>query len=215
MVFLINKCIGVGCSMKTIGAEDRKKIEEGLRQKYVRVAITPEGRFQYPTGEAGLKGQGYDPAILENLPQDVLASYCGVGNPFILGAVKKGESVLDIGCGAGVDTLIAATMVGAKGKAVGIDFIPEMLGRARENLREAALNNVSFQEASAEEIRFPEASFDVVISNGVFNLIPDKLKALKEVLRVLKPSGQFMIADQVLTIEPSDDTQSQIENWAR
>jgi SAM-dependent methyltransferase len=215
LLFLINKSIGVGCNMKTIGAEDRKRIEEGLRQKYVRVAITPEGSFQYPTGEAGLTGQNYDLEVLRKLPKDVLASYCGVGNTFILGAVKEGESVLDIGCGAGVDTLIAATMVGPKGRVVGIDFMPEMLGRAQENLRKAALDNVSFQEASAEEIPFPETSFDVVISNGVFNLIPDKLKALTEVLRVLKPFGRFMIADQVLTIEPSDDTQSQIENWAR
>jgi arsenite methyltransferase len=201
--------------METIGAEDRKKIEEGLRKKYARVAITPEGNFQYPTGEAGLKGQKYDPGVLKNLPQDVLAFYCGVGNPFTLGALKEGESVLDVGCGAGVDTLIAATMVGPKGRVVGIDFMPEMLGRAAENLRKTALGNVSFQEASAEDIPFSEESFDVAISNGVFNLIPDKFKALKEVLRVLKPFGRFMIADQVLIAEPSGNTQSQIGNWAR
>ena len=139
-----------------------------------------------------------------------------MGNPFTLGTVKEGESVLDVGCGAGVDTLIAGVKVGPKGRVIGIDFMPEMLGRARENLRKVALNNVSFQGASAEEMPFPEASFDVVISNGVFNLILDKLKAFKEVLRVLKPFGRFMIADQVLTVEPTDDnTQSRIESWAR
>jgi SAM-dependent methyltransferase len=194
--------------------EDRIKIEKGLRKKYARVAITPEGGFQYPTGEAGLKGQDYDPEVLKKLPQDVLASYCGVGNPFSLGPVNEGESVLDVGCGAGVDTLIAATTVGPKGWVVGIDIIPEMFRRAEKNLNKTTLANVTFQEASGEEIPFPEAGFDVVISNGVFNLIPDKLKALKEVFRVLKPSGRLMIADQILTIEPSDDIESQINNWA-
>lgn len=200
--------------MKTIGIEGRKKIEEGLRKKYIQVAITPEGNFRYPTGVAGLKGQKYDSKILKNLPQDILASYCGVGNPFNLGAINKGETVLDIGCGAGVDTLIAAMMVGSKGSAVGIDIIPEMLRRATENLRKTALANITFQEASAENLPFAEASFNVVISNGVFNLILDKLKALKEVFRVLKPSGRLMIADQILTTEPSDDIETRIDNWA-
>jgi SAM-dependent methyltransferase len=194
--------------------EDRKKIEKGLRKKYTQVAISPEGSFQYPTGEDGLTGQNYDPEVLKNLPKDVLASYCGVGNPFSLGVVNKGDSVLDVGCGAGVDTLIAATTVGPKGWVVGIDIIPEMLRRAEENLNKTILANVTFQEASGEEIPFPEAGFDVVISNGVFNLIPDKLKALKEVFRVLKPSGRLMIADQILTIEPSDDIDSRIDNWS-
>ena len=201
--------------MISITAEDKERIEEGIRQKYTNVAISPEGNFQYPTGEAGLKGQKYNPEILERLPKDILASYCGVGNPFSLGTINAGEAALDIGCGAGVDTLIAAIMVGERGKVVGIDLIPEMLERARENLQKISLNNVSFQEASAEDLPFPDASFDVVISNGVFNLIPDKGKALKEVLRVLKPSGRLMIADQVLTVKPPEDTRSMVENWAR
>jgi arsenite methyltransferase len=201
--------------MKNITAEDKNKIEEGIRQKYKKVAISPEGSFQYPTGKVGLKGQNYNPEILEKLPNDILASYCGVGNPFSLGTINAGEAALDIGCGAGVDTLIAATMVGEKGRVVGIDLIPEMLERAKENLQKISLNNVTFQKASAEDLPFPDASFDVVISNGVFNLIPDKGKALKEVLRVLKPFGRFMIADQVLTGKPPEDTRSMVENWAR
>jgi len=200
--------------MKSLTAEDVEKIEEGIRQKYTKVAISPEGNFRYPTGEAGLKGQNYNPETLKELPGDILASYCGVGNPFSLGTIREGDTVLDIGCGAGVDTLIATTMVGQKGRVVGIDLIPEMLERARENLRKTSPNNVSFQEVSAEGLPFPDASFDVVISNGVFNLIPDKVKALKEVLRVLRPLGRFMIADQVLTIKPPENTESMVENWA-
>ena len=201
--------------MQPIDSEGRKRIEEGLRQKYIHVAVSPEGSFKYPTGEAGLEGQGYDPEILGNLPRDVLASYCGVGNPFSPGPVSEGESVLDIGSGAGVDAIIAGMMVGPKGAVAGIDLIPEMLARAEENLHKTALDNVTFQEASAEALPFSEASFDVVISNGVFNLVPDKLKALKEVFRVLKPFGRLMIADQVLTTDPSDDIESRINNWAR
>ncbi len=201
--------------MKGLTTEDLEKIGEGIRQKYTKVAISPEGNFQYPTGEAGLKGQNYNPEILKKLPGDILASYCGVGNPFSLGTIDEGDTVLDIGCGAGVDTLITASMVGPTGRVVGIDLISEMLEHARENLRKTSLNNVSFQQVSAEDIPFPDASFDVVISNGVFNLIPDKVKALKEVLRVLRPLGRFMIADQVLTVKPPEDTRSMVENWAR
>jgi arsenite methyltransferase len=201
--------------MKTILCdEDKKKIEKGLRKKYTQVAISTEGSFRYPTGEDGLKGQNYNHEILEKLPQDVLSFYCGVGNPFSLGVVNEGESVLDIGCGAGVDTLIAAMMVGEKGWVVGIDIIPEMLRQAEENLNKTTLANVTFQEASGEELPFPEASFHAVSSNGVFNLIPDKLKTLKEVFRVLKPSGRLIIADQILTTEPSDDIESRIDIWS-
>lgn len=200
--------------MNLLSIEDRNKIDEGLRKKYAQVALTPEGSFRYPTGIDGLKEQNYGSEILKNLPPEVLASYCGVGNPFRLGTISDGESVLDIGCGAGVDTLIAAMMVGKKGRVIGIDIIPEMLRRARENLNKTSLGNVTFQEASGEDIPLPDNSIDVVISNGVFNLIPDKPKALKEVFRVLKPSGRFMIADQILTTAPSDDTESRVKNWA-
>jgi SAM-dependent methyltransferase len=200
--------------LKAISDEDRKKIESGLRDKYVRVAVTPENNFQYPTGKAGLEGQHYDLNLLKNLPDHILASYCGVGNPFTLGPITEGQSVLDVGCGAGVDTLIAAMMVGPRGKAAGIDVIPEMLERARDNLRQTDLDNVTFHHVSVEDIPFPEGSFDVVISNGVFNLIPDKDKALREVFRVLKPSGRLQLADQILTIEPTEDMTSRIDNWA-
>jgi arsenite methyltransferase len=204
----------MGCVMKLLNREDRKKIEAALRQKYSQVAIDPEGSFRYPTGEAGLKELHYDPEVLRKLPHPVLASFCGVGNPFPVAEVEAGESVLDIGCGAGVDTLIAATLAGEEGRAVGIDMVPEMLERAEENLRKMDLHNVTFREASAEEIPFPDASFDLVISNGVFNLTPDKIKALGEVLRVLKPLGRFVIADQELAIEPDGDMESRVRNWA-
>ena len=199
--------------MRNIGMEDRKRIKEALQKKYYKVALTPEGNFQYPVGENGLKKLRYDPEVLNGLSKEILKSYCGVGNPFSLGQVNRGETMLDVGCGAGVDSMIAGTLVGNYGKAIGIDIVSEMLRRAQENLRIAELNNVAFCEASGEELPCLEASFDFIISNGAFNLIPDKLKALKESFRVLKPFGRLMIADQVLIAQQGVDI-SGIDNWA-
>jgi len=194
--------------------EDRKRIKEGISGKYRKVALSPEGNFEYPTGRDGLERLRYDFEILKGLPEEVLAYYCGVGNPFSLGPIRNGETVLDVGCGAGVDTLVAAIMAGPDARVVGIDLTAEMLERARENSRKSTLDNVTFQEGSAEELPFPEASFDVVVSNGVFNLVPDKPRALKEVFRVLNPNGRFMIADQVLASATPADTRSMVDNWA-
>ncbi len=195
--------------------ENRKRIREGITEKYRKVAVSPEGSFRYPTGKEGLEGLDYDPDTLRMLPEEVQASYCGVGNPFRLGPIRKGESVLDVGCGAGVDTLVAAAMVGPEGKVVGIDITSEMLQRAKANLRATVFQNVRHEEASAEELPFPDETFDVVISNGAFNLVPDKPKALREVFRVLKPGGRLMMADQVLTGEVPSGTESMIQSWSR
>ncbi len=202
--------------MKTeFNSDERKRIQENIQEKCKGVAISPEGKFSYPTGRAGLKGQKYDPEILNALPEDVLVSYCGVGNPFSLGPINKGEAVLDIGCGAGLDTLVAAIMVGPEGGVVGLDLIPEMLNRARINLEKTSLKNVTLQEGSAEQLPFPDGTFDVIISNGVFNLIPDKEEALREVFRVLKSSGRFLLADQILIGEISAENESMVANWSR
>ena len=195
--------------------EDRGRIEESIRQKFIKVASTAEGQFQYPTGRAGIEALTYDMEKVQKLPDEAITSYCGVGNPFTLGPIQKGEAVLDVGCGAGVDTLIAAGMVGSEGKVVGIDMIPAMLKRAKENLQRTDFKNVTFMEASAEKLPFPNEDFDVVISNGVFNLIPGKVKALSEVYRVLKPGGRMMIADQILTGELPEDTKARVESWFR
>ena len=196
-------------------SRDKQRIDASIRDKYIRVAAGPEGLFHYPTGRAGLEALNYDPDIIRDLPEPVIASYCGVGNPFSLGPIQPGETVLDIGCGAGVDAIIAAKMVGPSGRVTGIDLVPEMLARARENARLARVANVTFQESSGEQLPFPANSFDVVISNGVFNLVVDKAKALGEVFRVLKPGGRFLLADQMLAGELSQETKARVENWAR
>ena len=196
-----------------ITQDDLKKIEAGIRNKYIKVADNPEGLFEYPTGRSGLEAQKYDPELVNALPQAVISSYCGVGNPFSLGPINKGDAVLDIGCGAGVDTILAAMMVGPTGKAVGIDIVPEMLERAKSNQDMTDFKNVTFKRASGEDLPLTDAEFDVVISNGVINLIPDKDAFLKEVMRVLKPGGRLMLADQVTIGSVQKDIKARLANW--
>ncbi len=196
-----------------ITQDDLKKIEEGIRDKYSKVAENPEGLFAYPTGRPGLEALKYDPKLVNALPQEVVSSYCGVGNPFSLGKINKGDVILDIGCGAGVDTIVAAMMTGPTGRVVGIDIVSEMVQRAKSNLGMTDEKNINFIETSGEDLPFEDAEFDVVISNGVINLIPDKEALLEEVMRVLKPGGCLMVADQVAIGDVSKDLKARIANW--
>jgi SAM-dependent methyltransferase len=195
--------------------KDKTKIQKGIQKKYKKVSRSPEGLFKYPIGMAGLKALNYDSALIDGLSETVKATYCGVGNPFIMGPLNRGESILDIGCGAGVDTILAAEMTGPSGSVVGIDVISEMLERAKNNVSTTVLENISFQQASAEKLPFDNQHFDVVISNGVFNLVPFKIKALTEVYRVLKPAGRLMIADNVLIGDLPGDKKQIIKSWSQ
>jgi SAM-dependent methyltransferase len=193
--------------------DDINKIEAGIRNKFIKVADSPEGLFKYPTGRSGIEAQKYDPELVGVLPEEVISSYCGVGNPFSLGPINKGDVILDIGCGTGVDTILAAMMAGPTGKAVGIDIVPEMLQRARSNVALTGLKNASFESTSGGILPFSDNEFDVVISNGVINLIPDKAALLKEVSRVLKPGGRLMLADQVAISSVQKDMKTRLANW--
>jgi SAM-dependent methyltransferase len=196
-------------------SKDKNKILKSIRKKYKKVSKSPDGLFKYPTGRAGLEALQYDNELILKLPEFVAASFCGVGNPFSLGLINEGETILDIGCGAGFDTMIAAMLTGHSGKVVGIDMISEMLERAKENLSFTDLKNVTFHEASAENLPFPNGEFEVVISNGVLNLVPEKPKALAEVFRVLKPEGRLMIADQILTGELPKEKKQILKSWSQ
>ncbi len=180
---------------------DEKKIQDAVREKYAQVSGSAAGKFNYPTGRDGAIQQGYDSAIIQSMPDELIESFCGVGNPFKLGAIKPREVILDVGCGAGFDIYCLSKMVGLKGKAFGIDMTPEMVERARKNLVVAGVANAIVQIASSESIPFADNFFDVVTSNGVLNLSPDKEKSFCEIYRVLKPGGRLQFADMVLKEE--------------
>jgi 2-polyprenyl-3-methyl-5-hydroxy-6-metoxy-1,4-benzoquinol methylase len=196
-----------------ITEEDLKKILAGIREKYIKVAKSPEGQFKYLTGKKGLEALQYDKPLINKLPDAVTSSYCGVGNPFSLGKINTGEQVLDIGCGAGVDTILASMMTGPTGNVVGVDIVPEMLQQAETNLGMTDLKSVTFKKASGEKLPFPGDTFEVVISNGVINLIPDKENVLTEIFRVLKPGGRLMLADQVASGSVQKDIKTRLAVW--
>jgi ubiquinone/menaquinone biosynthesis C-methylase UbiE len=141
-------------------------------------------------------------------------SFAGVANPFALGLLGVGEDVLDVGCGAGMDTLIAAQMVGRSGSVTGVDMTPEMVAKARRSTAEIGLDTVTIVEGSAEHLPFPDASFDVVISNGVIDLIPDKDAVFSEIVRVLRPGGRIQLADVTIQNPVSEEGKRNIDLWA-
>ena len=176
-------------------------VRSSICEKYRKVAISPVGYFTYPTGESSALGLGYPAQIVGTLPADVRARFVGVGNPFALGAVRPGDAVLDLGCGAGFDAFVAALAVGPTGRVVGVDISPEMLAVAERGRAQAGVSTVEFRQADVEALPFPDAMFNVALSNGVLNLIPDKPAALREVFRVLKPGGRLQACDMGLVGE--------------
>jgi SAM-dependent methyltransferase len=196
-------------------AKDKKWIQKTIRKTYSKAAKNPDGMFRYPTGHEGLQTLKYDPELLKALPAEVAASYCGVGNPFTLGSINEGDVVLDVGSGAGVDTLFSAMMTGSSGKVVGLDLTPAMLERAKKNLSKTDLKIVRFEEGSVENLPFADEEFDVVTSNGALNLVPDKARAFGEIYRVLKPGGRLMVADEILIGELPKEKDKIIKSWAQ
>ena len=173
-------------------------IQDALLKRFLLAAVSPKGLFDYPTGRDGLRALSYPDEFINSLSERVAECYCGVGNPFAPGLPASGAHVLDVGCGAGVDTLLAARCVGFKGRVDGLELSPDMLGRARENVRHAGLDTVHLRQGGAESLPYADASFDCIISNGVYNLVQDKPRALAEAFRVLKPGGRLQVADQIL-----------------
>ena len=197
-----------------IDPSDKEKITNSVLEKYAKVSVSLEGAFKFPAGgSAALRMLEYEETILNLVPESVQAAYCGAGNPFSLDKIGFGMAVMaviDIGSGAGVDTLIAALIAGPGGRAVGIDITLEMVERANKNLHQMKLSNVPFHHASAEKFDFLPESFDVAISNGALNLVVNKEKGLAEIYRVLKPGGRLMVADQILVGEPPQSLKGRV-----
>lgn len=197
----------------SISSEQRRRIERGIRDKYARVAADPDGQFAYPTGREGLDRLHYDQTLTARLSDEAASFYCGVGNPFALGNIHPGARILDVGCGAGVDTILAGFLAGPRGASVGVDIVPEMVARAEKSRALAGLGNVLFQNASGEALPFAGRSFEVVISNGAINLMPDKEAVLSEIERVLKPGGRLLLADQIAVGDMAKDLEARLANW--
>ena len=187
-------------------------LKSEIKKTYSSVSEEPGRDFIFPTGRAWAEDLGY-PAELANVPESAVESFAGVANPWTMGRLAPGERVLDLGSGAGTDSLVAAQMVGAGGRVTGIDMTPEMLAKARNAAATMGVGNVEFVEGEAERLPFPDASFDVVISNGVIDLIPDKDAVFAELYRVLVPGGRMQIADVTIQNPVSEEGRRKIDLW--
>jgi SAM-dependent methyltransferase len=188
-------------------------LRAAIRKEYACVAQKPDQGFHFHTGGAAAVRLGYQPLQLAGVPPANLASFAGTGNPFLAGAIHPGETVVDIGSGAGMDALIAARLVGPAGRVLGVDMTPEMLAKARHGAVAMGLPNVEFRDGYAEALPLPDASVDVVISNGVLNLTVDKTATLREWLRVLKPGGRLQVGDILVERELPPDALADIALW--
>jgi SAM-dependent methyltransferase len=191
---------------------DVELLKSEIRNTYASVSDEPEREFIFPTGRAWAEDLGY-PQELANVPDAAVESFAGVANPWQLGRLAPGERVLDLGSGAGTDSLVAAQMVGAQGSVTGIDMTPQMRAKARAAAAEMGATNVEFVDGEAEQLPFPDDSFDVVISNGVIDLIPDKDAVFAELFRVLTPGGRMQIADVTIQNPISAEGRRNIDLW--
>jgi arsenite methyltransferase len=193
---------------------DTQVLRSEVSKVYSRVANDPNGDFHFHRGPAyAAQSLGYDPLELAALPAECTASFAGIANPHAIAPIVPGETVLDIGCGAGTDLLLAARRVGPGGRAIGVDMTEAMRDRARVSAAAAGLTNVEVHEADATALPLPDVSVDVVISNGVLNLVPEKEKAFIEIRRVLRPGGRLQLGDIVLDAELGEDVRRNIDLW--
>lgn len=192
----------------------KEQIVGAVRRMYRDVATAPDTRFHFPTGPEACRFVGYPDDWLAGLPEAALESFAGVGFPFRAGAIRRGDHVLDLGAGSGTDSLIAARLAGPRGRVYALDLTPEMSCKLRRNAEALGAGNVVAIEGSAEALPLPDASVDVVTSNGVLNLVPDKRAAVAELHRVLRPGGRVQIADVVIARVVSKASRSNPELWA-
>jgi SAM-dependent methyltransferase len=187
-------------------------LKQEIKKTYASLSAEPEKDFVFPTGRAWAEDLDYPPE-LANVPETAAESFAGVANPFSLGRLEPGERVADLGSGAGTDSLVAAQMVAPNGRVTGIDFTPEMLAKARRAAEELGLGNVEFVEGEIERLPFEDESIDVVISNGVIDLLPDKDTVFSEIFRVLRSGGRMQIADVTIQNPVSEEARRNIDLW--
>ena len=192
---------------------DVVRLRAEIKLKYREVATEPVKGFHFHVGRPLAQMLDYPMSVVDALPDPVVESFAGVNNPFSVGELKPGEFVLDIGSGAGFDSILAAQMVGPEGHVIGVDMTAEMRAKATSNAALMGLRNIEFKDGLAEHLPLTDALVDVVISNGVINLCPDKLAVFKEINRVLRPGGRLQIADVVVQKPLPDDAVADIDLW--
>jgi len=195
-------------------SQPAKILRASVIDRFRRVATIPGQEQKFPVGPESARRLGYEECAVDSLPTSLTESFCGVGNPLSLGEPEPGQSVLDLGCGAGFDTLLAARRVGPSGQAVGVDMTPEMVVKARRNAEALGITNVEFLLGRVEILPLPDASIDLAISNGVFNLCPNKPGVLGEVWRVLKPGGRLQMADILLAPDVTPEEVASKGSWS-
>lgn len=198
---------------RSIAGLDVDELRQAIQEEYALVAAEPERDFHFHTGRRLAAIVGYDEEWLDGVPSGTIDSFAGTGNPFSLGRLEPGERVVDVGCGAGIDSIIAARMVGPAGCVIGVDMTPAMVEKARGGAKEAGLTNVEFRQALAESLPVADGWADVIISNGVLNLFPDKLAGLQEMARVLKPEGRLQIGDILVQKAVPEKGKQDINLW--
>ena len=198
---------------RPIAGLDVNALRHEIRSEYDAVAREPQRGFHFHTGRPLARLLGYEDAWLDGIPEGSIASLAGTGNPFSLGVLRAGERVVDVGCGAGIDSLIAARMVGVSGSVVGIDMTPSMIEKARVAAAAMGAENVEFRDGFAEALPVADEWADVIISNGVMNLFPDKVAGLGEIARVLKPGGRLQIGDILVQKAVPESAKRDIDLW--
>jgi arsenite methyltransferase len=199
--------------MTTQAPVDVGVLRDEITKTYTEVSTEPHRDFIFPTGRAWAEDLDYPRPELARLPDATVESFAGVANPFTLGRLERGATVLDLGCGAGTDLLIAAQMVGPAGRVIGIDMTEAMLERARASAQAMGLPNVELHHGLIEDLPLEDESVDIVISNGVIDLVPDKETVFAEIDRVLRPGGRLQLADVIIHTELSEDARKRIDLW--
>ena len=198
---------------EAIAGLDIGELREAIRDEYTQVACDPNKGFHFHTGRKLARLLAYDEAWLRDIPEASIESFAGTGNPFQIAQLNGGERVVDVGCGAGIDTLIAARMVGPQGRVIGVDMTPAMIDKANTAVHDGGFVNVEIRNGYLEELPVPDTWADVVISNGVLNLTPNKSAALREMHRVLRPGGRIQIADILVQTAVPESTKRKIDLW--
>jgi arsenite methyltransferase len=199
--------------MTTQVTPDVEVLRREVQHKYTEVATSPDQTFHFHHGRPLAEMLGYSMDLVDSMPPQAVESFAGVGNPFSLGPIHAGETVLDIGSGSGFDCFIAASLVGHGGKVIGVDMTEAMLEKSRTTAQKIGLNQAEFRKGFVEELPVDDKSVDVIISNGVVNLCPDKYRVFAEIFRALKPGGRLYLADIVVHKQVPDGAKANVDLW--